>query len=101
MEKKLHKPYPTDYNLLTAQDLWQAHYQILPIILLKESITLSVNTGTMIKNIKLAELNTKIANVFLNTQDNLIGYRCLCCNKNYKKFWWKLKETIFYYTEIF
>ena len=26
------------YNLLIAQDLWQAHYQILSIILLKEFI---------------------------------------------------------------
>ena len=33
MEKKLIKPYPTDNNLLTVQDLWQAHYQILLIIL--------------------------------------------------------------------
>ena len=34
-----------DYNLLIAQDLWQAHYQIL-IILLKLFIKLNVNTDT-------------------------------------------------------
>ena len=28
MKKKLQKIYPTDYNLLLAQDLWQSHYQI-------------------------------------------------------------------------
>ena len=37
MEKKLQKPYLTDYNLLIAQDLWQAHYQTLLIVLLKNS----------------------------------------------------------------
>ena len=36
MEKKLQKLYPTDCNLLTVRDLWQAHYQNLPIILMKE-----------------------------------------------------------------
>ena len=32
------KIYLTHYNLLIAQDLWQAHYQIFSIIFLKESI---------------------------------------------------------------
>ena len=44
MEKKLQKLYLTDYNLLPAQDLWQAQYQILSIILLKEFIKLKVQT---------------------------------------------------------
>ena len=44
MEKKLQKLYLTDYNLLTVQDLWQAHYQALSIIFLKEFIKLSVET---------------------------------------------------------
>ena len=38
MEKKLQKENLTYYNLLTAQDLWQDHYQILSIILLQEFI---------------------------------------------------------------
>ena len=38
MEKKLKKPNTADYNLLIAQDLWLAHYQILLIIFLKEFI---------------------------------------------------------------
>ena len=53
---------------LTAQDLWQDYYyQILLIILLKEFIKLNVNTATMLKNVTLAELNTKVTD-FLNEQ---------------------------------
>ena len=68
MEKKLRKLYLTYYNLLIAQDLWQAHYQILSLIFLKELVKLNVNTDTMIKNVKPAESNINIATVFLNTQ---------------------------------
>ena len=53
---------------LQAQHLCQAHSQILSIIFLKEFIKLDVNTDTMIKNLKLAELNVNIATVSLNTQ---------------------------------
>ena len=55
MEKKLQKLYLTEYSLLIAKDLWQAHYQILSIIFLKEFIKLNVNTDTMIKDVKLAK----------------------------------------------
>ena len=58
METRLKKPYPTDYNLSIAQDLWQTHYLILPIILLKEFIKLNVNTDIIIKNVKIVKLNT-------------------------------------------
>ena len=68
MEKKLQKLYLTYYNLLIAQDLWQAHYQILSLIFLKKLVKLNVNTDTMIKNVKPAESNINIATVFLNTQ---------------------------------
>ena len=48
---------------------------------------------------KLAELNTKSASAFLNTQtlkDNLIKYKCLCWNKNYqKRFDENLKKRLF------
>ena len=67
-DKKSQKLYLTDYNLLIAQDLWQVHYQILLIILLKEFIKLNVNTDTLIKNVKLAESNTKITKTVLNTK---------------------------------
>ena len=44
IEKKLRKLYLRDCSLLTTQDLWQAHYQILLIILLKEFIKLNVKS---------------------------------------------------------
>ena len=68
MEKKLQKIYPTYYNLLIMQDLWQADYQILSIIFLKEFIELNINLDTMIKNVRIVELNISIATVFLNIQ---------------------------------
>ena len=79
--------------------LWQAHYQILKIIFLKEFIKINVSTNTMIKNVKLTELNKKIATVFLNTQtletEFFIRKEMFSCNKNYKKVLWNPKETIF------
>ena len=64
---RIKKVYLTYYNLLIVLDLWQAHYQILSIIFLKEFVKFNVNVGTMIKNVKLAELNVSIATVSLNT----------------------------------
>ena len=49
MEKKLQTMYLTYCNLLIAQDLWQAHNQILSINFLKEFIESNVNLETMIK----------------------------------------------------
>ena len=68
MEKRLQKAYLKYYNLLIARDLRQTHYQFLSIILLRKFIKLNVNTGTTIKNVKLLEIHTKYATVFLNTQ---------------------------------
>ena len=76
MEKKqeyrngdeLPKIYPTDHNLLIAQDLWKTHEQMLSIIFLKEFIKLNVNMDTMIKNVKLEEVNISIVTTFLNTK---------------------------------
>ena len=67
MDKKLQKIYLTYYNLLIAQDLWQAHYQMLSVIFLKEFIELNLNSDLMIKNLKVVELNISIATIFLNT----------------------------------
>ena len=50
MENKSQKSDLTDYNLLIAQGLWPAHYQILLIILLKKFIKLNVNMDMIIKN---------------------------------------------------
>ena len=66
MEKKLQKIYLTYNNLLIAQGLWQTHCQILSIVFLKEFIELNVNSDTIIKNVKLAELHTKYETVFFN-----------------------------------
>ena len=49
MEKKVQKIYLTYYNLLKAQDLWQAYYHILSIIFLTEFAELNVNTDIAIK----------------------------------------------------
>ena len=56
------------HNLLIVQDLWQVYYQILSIIFLKEFKELNMTRDTMIKNVRLAELNISIATVFMNTQ---------------------------------
>ena len=58
----------TYYSLLIVQYLWQVHYKILSIILLKEFIELNVNSDTMIKNVKHVKVKASIATVFLNTQ---------------------------------
>ena len=68
MEKKLQEIYPTYYNLLIAQDLWQFHCQILSIIFLKELVELNVNSDRIIKDVKHVELNLSITTVFWNTQ---------------------------------
>ena len=68
MAKKSQRPYFIDYNLLTAQDVLQARYQILLIILLQEFIKLNSNTNMIIRNVKYAESDIKIEISFLNTQ---------------------------------
>ena len=65
---KLEKTCPTDYNLLIVQNFWEACYQVLLIILLKEFIKLNVNTNTIIKNVKLEELNKNIETALLKIQ---------------------------------
>ena len=67
MEKKLQKIYLTYYNLLIAQDLWQAYYQILSITFLKEFIELNENMDTVMKNMKHLELRMSKSTFFLNT----------------------------------
>ena len=51
---------------MIVQDLWQAHYQILPIISLKEFIQLNVNMNMTRDNVKYVELNIKIKTAILN-----------------------------------
>ena len=76
------------------QDLWQAH-QILSIIFLKEFLELNVNLDTVIKNVKHAEFCDCFLE-YINFKDDLIEYKCLCCNKNCQhKFDQKLNEQFF------
>ena len=63
MEMKLQTVYLTYYSLLIAHSLWQAHYQLLSKIFLKEFTNINVNTGRMIKIVKLVELHTKYVTV--------------------------------------
>ena len=71
MEKKLQKLYPIGYNLLTTQNLWQTHYQILSLILL-------------IHKIKCTNCDTCCLE-YTNAKDDLVEYKCLCCDRNSQK----------------
>ena len=66
------KAYLTNYNLLIAHDSWQAHHQILLIILLKKFINLNANMEMITKNVKRVELNTKIYVAIEITEDSLM-----------------------------
>ena len=85
MEKKFQKIYLRHYNLLIAHNLWQANYQILSIIFLKEFIKLNVNKDTMVKKCENCGIKYKYFDCFLeyvNFKDDLIQCKCLCFNKN-------------------
>ena len=46
----------------------------------------------MIKNVKLAELNTNIESLkYTNGKNDIIEHKCLICNKNHQK---KCDETL-------
>ena len=77
-KKKTQKRYLTDYNLLIAQDLWQAHYKIFLKILLKEFTKLVVNMD-MMKNEKCETYGIKYKGCdcfleYTNFKDNFIEY---------------------------
>ena len=59
-------------QITIAQDSWQAHYQILSTISLKEFIKLKANMDMLIKNAKRVELNTKTVCTVLNIQIKVI-----------------------------
>ena len=95
MRKKLQKLYPIYYNLLIAQDLWQANFVNN---ILKELIKLNVNTDTRIKGVIFDELNISIGTILECTcfKDDLIECKCLCCKKNYQQeFDENFKERLF------
>ena len=98
METKLQKMNLIYYNLLIVQDLWQAHYQILSIIFLKEFIKFNLNMDMKIKKCEICGIKYKYCDnfKFSNFKGNLIECKCLCCNKKYQyKFDKKLKELFF------
>lgn len=98
MENKLWKPDLTNYNFLMAQDLWEAYYQVLLIILMNKFIKSTVNIDMVIKNVKHLELNTKNVSAELNTQTLAMSYYyanvsiAIGITKN---VWWTLKKEIF------
>ena len=51
-----------------VHDLYQAHYQVLSIIFLKEFIELNVDIDMLIKNVRRVELKISIATVSSNIQ---------------------------------
>ena len=75
IENKLQEQYLTNYNLLTAQNLWQAHYQILSIISLKEFLKLNIN------EYRHGEKKCETCGIKYK-DDALIECKCLYCNKN-------------------
>ena len=97
MEKKLQKIYPTYYDLLIAQDLWQVHHQLLSIIF-SEGIH-RIKFGHDDRKCETCGIEYKYCDCFLeytNLKDDLIEYKCLCCKKSYqRKFNEKLKERFF------
>ena len=78
MENKSQKIYLTYSSLLRAQDLWQAHYQVLSIIFLKEWIELNENSiknkkndkkwDKKQKNVELCIIRYNDCDFFLNIQ---------------------------------
>ena len=73
---------------MIPQNLWQAHYQFLSIIFLKEFIKLNVNTDMMIKKCEACGITYEASGCFLeytNFKDDLVEYKCLCCNRNYRQ----------------
>ena len=92
MEKKLPKICLTYYNLLIVQGLWQ----VREIHGIQEINCKYRHDG---KKCETCRININICDYFLeytNFKDDLIEYKCLCCNKSYQqKFDEKLKKGFF------
>ena len=85
---KSQKPYPTDYNLLKAQDLSQACQANLINSLAEGIHKIKCKYGHNDKKCETCEIKYKDCDCFLeyiNFKDDLIEYKCLCCNRNYQK----------------
>ena len=74
MENTLQKLYLKTTYALIAQELLQAHYQILLLILLTKFMKLNVKMAMKTKNLKHVELKTNIERSLesTNAKDDLI-----------------------------
>ena len=84
MVKKLQKPYLADFNLMIVQDLWQAHYQILLIVLLKEFRKPKCKYGFDDKKCEIfrfKDKNCECCVEYTSVKDDLKEYKCFCCDK--------------------
>ena len=68
MEKKLQNISPGDYNLVVVQDVWQVHYQMFSLIILKEFIILNVNRPNE-KKVETCRIKYKKCDCFLECTD--------------------------------
>ena len=83
---KAKKPISYRLHFIDSSRYMQVYYQMVSTILLKEFIKLNVNTDTMIKKSVTSRIKHKDCENFLeyiNFIDDLIGWKSLCCNKNY------------------
>ena len=65
----------------------------LLIIFLKEFVKLNINIDTIIKKCETCVIkykNCECCLEYTNVKDDIIEYKCLCCNKNFQK---RLMET--------
>ena len=70
------------YSLLRARNMWQAHYQILSIIFVKEFIKLNEKYAHDDRKCETCWITFKKCDCFLdytNRKDDLIEYKCLYC----------------------
>ena len=98
MRKKLQKIFVTYYNLLITQDLWQVCDLINNF---SEGIhRIKCGFRHDHRKCETCAIKCKYCDYFLeyiNFKDNLVEYKCLCCNNNYQhKLDEKLKERYFY-----
>ena len=79
--------YPTGYNLLIVQGLWQTLYQILVNNLSEGIYKIKYKYWHNDKKCVTCRIKWKYCGCFLEYtyfKDDLIEYKCLCCNRNYQ-----------------
>ena len=96
MENKLQKIYLAYYNLLIVQDFLPSLLSNLVNNLSEGIHRIKCKFTHDDKKCETCRIKSKYCNCFLeytSFKDDLIEYKCLCCNKNYQhKFDEKLKE---------